>query len=73
MVIHFSEFGGILSTGSCLSVHRKLRGTLESLGSAKGICSRHLNLVDMSLVAIGPNRREYPGLVTIGTSLLLGA
>ena len=29
--------------------------------------------VDMSLVAIGPNRREYPGLVTIGTSLLLGA
>ena len=28
--------------------------------------------VDMSLVDIEPNKRENPGLVTIGTSLLLG-
>ena len=28
--------------------------------------------VDMSLVAIGSNKREYPGLVTIGMPLLLG-
>ena len=45
---------------------------MESLVSAEGNSSRHGVFVNMFLVVIEPNKRENPGLVTKGTSLLLG-
>ena len=72
MILHSSEIGGILKHESCSRVHRSLGVPWRVLFRLKVFVADIGVFVDMSLVDIEPNKRENPGLVTKGTSLLLG-
>ena len=72
MILHSSNIGRKSKARVLLESASRLRGSLESLVSAEGIVADIRVFVDMSLVVIEPNKRKNPGLVTMGTSLLLG-
>ena len=72
MILHSSEIGVNLKHESCSSVHRSLGVPWRVLDRPKVLVADIRVFIDMSLVATEPNKRENPGLVTKGTSLLLG-